>query len=198
MYAERRSREGDPAGRRLFAFVGYWLINKISDVKIPRNTGDYRLISRKVIEHLRQLKEGHGFLRGLVPFVGFKQTSILYDRSKRHAGRSKYSEVFGSIKHGLNGIVAFSCVPLALVSTLGFGAAGISLIMTLIYVIWKVIVNEPLLTGIAPIMLLVTFIGGVQMICLGVIGEYISRIYEEVRARPKYIIAEKHNFPGES
>lgn len=197
VYAERRTRHGDPAGRRAFAYAGYWLLNRISEVKIPRNIGDFRLIDRRVIEGLRQLKETHGFLRGLVPYVGYRQTSIPYDREERKTGRTKYSAVFGSMKHGWNGIVAFSSVPLSMMTALGFAAAGLSLAMTMLYVLMKVVRHEPLLTGLGPILLLVTFLGGVQLISLGVMGEYVSRIYEEVRQRPKYMIAEKINFGGD-
>jgi len=195
VYAERLSRAGDPWPRRLVAFCGYWVINRISEIKIPRNIGDFRLIDRRVIEGLRQLKETHGFLRGLVPYVGYKQTSVPYDREERKSGDSKYSAVYGSIKHGLNGIIAFSSMPLELSTMIGFAAAGISLLLTLIYVAQKIITNQPLGMGLAPILLVVTFLGGVQLLCMGVMGEYVARIYEEVRQRPKYIISEKVNFP---
>ena len=198
VYAERRRREGDPLPRRIAAFCGYWVINRISDVGIPRNVGDFRLIDRRVIEGLRQLRETHGFLRGLVPYVGYKQTSVLYDREERKSGESKYSAAYGSIKHGLNGIVAFSIVPLQLSAMLGFAAASLSLLLTLFYVAEKIVIHQKLNTGIAPVMLLVTFLGGVQLLCVGVLGEYIGRIYDEVRQRPKYLIAEKVNFPKEN
>jgi polyisoprenyl-phosphate glycosyltransferase len=195
VYAERRSRKGDPLPRRVVAYLGYWLINRISEIKIPRNIGDFRLVDRKVIEGLRGLKETHGFLRGLVPYVGYRQTSLLYDRAERQSGRSKYSAMVGSLRHGLNGIVAFSSKPLTLVTAMGFITAGISALLTFTYIGAKIVLGRDLTTGLSPLILLVTFLGGVQLISLGIIGEYIGRIYEEVRQRPKYMIARKINFP---
>jgi len=197
VYAQRRSRKGETLPKRLVSWLGYRLIERISEVHIPRNTGDFRLMDRKVVERLRQLKETHGFLRGLVAYVGYRQTAVLYDRDKRQGGRSKYSQLTGSLKIGLNGVVAFSTKPLALATTLGFLTAGGSAVLALLYVGQKLLSRQPVATGISPIILLVTFIGGVQLICLGIMGEYIGRIYEEVRQRPKYMIARKINFPGE-
>lgn len=196
VYAQRRSRKGETLPKRVVSWLGYWLIERISEVKIPRNTGDYRLMDRKVVERLRELKETHGFLRGLVAYVGFKQTAVQYDRDARKGGRSKYSQITGSLRIGLNGVVAFSTKPLALATTLGFATAGISGVMALLYVGQKLITRQPVGTGISPIILLVTFMGGVQLLCLGIMGEYIGRIYEEARQRPKYMIAEKVNFPS--
>jgi len=195
VYAQRRSRKGETLPKRLVSWLGYRLIERISEVHIPRNTGDFRLMDRKVVERLRQLKETHGFLRGLVAYVGYRQTAVLYDRDKRQGGRSKYSQITGSLKIGLNGVVAFSTKPLALATTLGFLTAGGSAVLSLVYVGQKLVSGERVVTGISPIILLVSFIGGVQLICLGIMGEYIGRIYEEVRQRPKYMVARKVNFP---
>lgn len=198
VYAQRRSRKGETLPKRVVSWIGYWVIEKISEVKIPRNTGDFRLMDRKVVDRLRELRETHGFLRGLVAYVGYRQTSILYDRDERQGGRSKYSQITGSLRIGLNGVVAFSTKPLVLATTLGFVTAGISGLAALIYVAQKLVARQPVATGISPIILLVTFMGGVQLICLGIMGEYIGRIYEEARQRPKYMIAEKVNFGPES
>ncbi|HIE10384.1 MAG TPA: glycosyltransferase [Kiritimatiellae bacterium] len=196
VYAQRRSRKGETLPKRMVSWLGYRLIERISEVDIPRNTGDFRLMDRKVVDHLRELKETHGFLRGLVAYVGYRQTAVLYDRDARHGGRSKYSQLTGSLKIGLNGVVAFSTKPLALATALGFLTAGGSAVLSLVYVGQKLISGEPVGTGISPIILLVSFVGGVQLICLGIVGEYIGRIYEEVRQRPKYLVARKVNFPG--
>lgn len=198
VYAQRRSRKGETLPKRLVSWVGYWVIERISEVRIPRNTGDFRLMDRKVVERLKELRETHGFLRGLVAYVGYRQTSVLYDRDERKGGRSKYSQITGSLRIGLNGVVAFSTKPLVLATTLGFVTAGASALVSLVYVGRKLISGEAVGTGISPIILLVTFMGGVQLICLGIMGEYIGRIYEEARQRPKYMIAEKVNFPGTS
>lgn len=194
VYAQRRSRQGETLPKRFVSWVGYWVINRISEVPIPRNTGDFRLMSRCVIDGLKELRETHGFLRGLVAYVGYRQTAILYDREQRTAGRSKYSQITGSMRIGLNGVVAFSSKPLTLATLLGFAAAASSLLLSLFYIGQKIVRNEGMATGMAPIILLVTFLGGVQLICLGIMGEYIGRIYEEVRQRPKYMIARKVNF----
>ncbi len=198
VYAQRRSRKGETLPKRFVSWVGYWVIQRISEVPIPRNTGDFRLIDRKVIEGLRELQETHGFLRGLVAYVGYKQAAVLYDRDERKAGRSKYSQITGSLRIGLNGVVAFSSKPLSLATTLGFVTAGVGGLLSLAYVGEKLILGEQMTKGASPIILLITFLGGVQLICLGIMGEYVGRIYEEVRRRPKYMVAQRVNFPEAS
>jgi len=195
VYAQRRSRKGETLPKRIVSWVGYLIINNISDVQIPRNTGDFRLMDRKVVEGLRGLRETHGFLRGLVAYVGYRQTNILYDREERAGGQSKYSQITGSLRIGFNGIVAFSSRPLTLATILGFFTATGSMLLSVIYVGSKLAGGAHVETGVSPVLLMVTFIGGVQLICLGIMGEYIGRIYEEVRGRPKYMVARKVNFP---
>ena len=195
--AQRKSRKGETIPKRVVSYVGYWLIDRIADVPIPRNTGDFRLLDRRVVEALVALKETHGFLRGLVAFVGYKQAFIPYDRDERRGGRSKYSQVTGSLRIGLNGIVAFSSKPLTLATRFGFLCAGLSLVTGLAYVARLLFLGRSMETGLAPIILLVTFIGGVQLICFGIMGEYIGRIYEEVRQRPKFLVARRINLSEE-
>lgn len=191
VYAQRRSRKGETLPKRLISWVGYWVINRISEAPIPRNTGDFRLMDRKVVEELKALRETHGFLRGLVAYVGYNQTAVLYDRDERHGGRSKYSQITGSLRIGLNGVVAFSSKPLSLATMLGFASALLSLIVGVFYVGQKFFMHNGMATGIAPIILLVTLLGGLQLIAFGIMGEYVGRIYEEVRLRPKYLLARK-------
>lgn len=195
VYAQRRSRQGETLPKRVVSWVGYWLINRISDVPIPRNTGDFRLLDRKVIEALKGLRETHGFLRGLVAYVGYRQAAVLYDRDVRRAGRSKYSQITGSLRIGLNGIVAFSSKPLELATLLGFAMAGVSFMVTLFYLVQKFVLRLDITPGLASTIVMITFFGGVQLICIGIMGEYIGRIYDEVRARPKYMVARRLNFP---
>lgn len=195
VYAQRTSRKGETVLKRLVSYMGYWVINRISEVPIPRNTGDFRLLDRKVMDALCGLRETHGFLRGLVAFVGYRQAAVPYERDARAAGASKYSQVTGSLRIGLNGVVAFSSKPLSLATAMGFGAAGFSLLATFLYVGIKLGTGQGMITGMAPVILIVTFMGGVQLISLGIMGEYIGRIYEEVRGRPKYMIERKVNFP---
>lgn len=198
VYAQRRTRKGETLIKRFVAYAGYKLINYIAEVPIPPNTGDFRLVSRRVIESLRGLKEIHGFLRGLVAYTGYKQTAVLYDRDPRLAGKSKYNRFTGSIKIGMNGVIAFSTKPLALASFLGFAGAAFSIFLGLLYVLEKLFFNSGITPGIPTTVVVVSFFASVQLITLGIMGEYIGRIYDEVRVRPQYMIAEKINFPEES
>jgi len=185
--ARRRSRKGETVTKKLVSRIGYRFISKISDVDIPADVGDFRIMTRKVIREIARLQEMHGFLRGLVSFVGFRQTIIDYDREKRHSGRGKYNRTMGSIKIGLNGVIGFSSKPLQLVSILGLVFSVFSFLIGAWYVVQKFL-GVPLVGGLPTIVLVVTFFAGLQLLSLGVIGEYIGRIYEEVRNRPLYII----------
>ncbi|HLH12710.1 MAG TPA: glycosyltransferase family 2 protein [Methylovirgula sp.] len=186
--ARRRTRAGETAIKRTIAGAGYSLINSIAEVGIPRDTGDFRLISRRVVEELRLLKEGHGFLRGLVSFVGFKQGEVLYDRDIRHQGRSNYNRYIGSLKIGFNGIFGFSVVPLQIMMWTGFSIALLSVLGVAIVFALKLIYGHRYPVGVPTITILVLFMGGVQLAAAGILGEYIGRIYEEVRERPQYIV----------
>lgn len=193
VYAKRRSRKGETLIKRVVSHVGYSVINQLSDVKIPRNTGDFRIITRRVIEELRGLNESHGFLRGLVAYVGFKQTYIEYDRDQRFVGTGKYNPLFGSLKIGLNGLIGFSSRPLQLMSIAGFFLAGFSFLLGAWYVLQHLL-NIPLPSGLPTTILVVTFFSGMQLLAIGLIGEYIGRIYDEVKRRPMYILDKKINF----
>jgi dolichol-phosphate mannosyltransferase len=190
---QRQSRSGEPWIKKLVSYVGYQVINRISDVNIPPNTGDFRLLSRKVVNHLVALKENHGFLRGMVALVGFRQCLIPFDRPPRHAGKTNYNQFLGSLKIGFNGIFCFSTYALTLASSIGFVIAGISLLIGLAYAILK-IYGFPFPLGNPTIVVMILFIGGIQLIGIGILGEYIARIYDEVRARPKYIIDQAYGF----
>lgn len=189
VFAQRRSRKGETLIKRMIAHVGYKVINALSDVSIPRNTGDFRIMSRRVIEELRRLHETHGFLRGLVAYVGFKQTAIQYDRDERLMGQGNYNRLTGSLKIGLNGLISFSSRPLQLMSIAGFFLAGLSFALGLCYLIQKVF-STSLTPGLSITIITVTFFSGVQLLSLGLIGEYIGRIYDEVKRRPMYIVDE--------
>jgi polyisoprenyl-phosphate glycosyltransferase len=187
VYAQRRSRAGETLPKRVVSWVGYWTINRIAEVSIPPNTGDFRLMSRRVVDEVVQLKESHGFLRGLVALVGFKQTSVLFDRPARFAGETHYNRFLGSLRIGLNGIVCFSSYLLTLSSMFGFVIAGVSFLLGVVYAIMK-IGGFPFPIGNPTIVILILFMGGVQLISVGVLGEYIARIYDEVKQRPKFIV----------
>jgi len=193
VYARRRSRKGETWVKRLVSYLGYFVINRLSDVAIPRDTGDFRIMTRRVIEELRSLNESHGFLRGLVAYVGFKQTFIEYDRDERFADTGKYNRLIGSLKIGLNGLVGFSSRPLQLMSLFGLGFAGISFFLGVWYLVRK-LMGASLPLGFPTTLLAITFFSGVQLLGLGLIGEYIGRIYDEVKHRPQSIVDRKINF----
>lgn len=187
VFAQRRSRRGETLAKRFVSWVGYRLINRIAEVRIPPNTGDFRLMSRRVVDEVLRLKECHGFLRGLVALVGFRQTSVLFDRPERFAGQGNYNRFIGSLRIGLNGVICFSSYLLTLSSTLGFITAGMSFLIGSIYAVMKIF-GFPFPLGNPTVVILILFMGGIQLISVGVLGEYIARIYDEVKQRPKFIV----------
>ena len=187
VYARRRSRRGEVLMKRIITYIGYKVINKLSDVAIPRNTGDFRIMTRRVVEEIRRLNESHGFLRGLVAFVGFKQAFIEYDRDERLSGKGNYNRFTGSIKIGLNGLISYSSKPLQMMSLMGAILAGVSFLLGGWYVVQK-LCGVDISPGLSTTVLVVTFFSGVQLLCLGLMGEYIGRIYDEVKRRPMFII----------
>ena len=191
--ARRKSRKGETLFKKIVTKIGYHVIEKITDIKIPKNTGDFRMVSKRVIENLKQFKEPNAFLRGLVAYVGFKQTFIDYDRDERFDGKSKYNKYFGSIKIAFNGIFGFSSRPLFLMSIIGFAFALLSFLLGGYYIFAKII--DPSITpGLSSTILFITFFSGLNLIGLGLIGEYVGRIYDEVKNRPNYIVDKKYNF----
>jgi glycosyltransferase involved in cell wall biosynthesis len=193
VYAQRRTRAGETLPKRIVASIGYRLIKRIADVEIPPNTGDFRLMSRRVVDNVVALQESHGFLRGLVGLVGFRQTSVPYDRDSRAAGASKYNRLWGSLVIGVNGIVGFSRYPLQLISLFGIALSGIAFLLAVVYLALKLGGTDfPL--GNPTIVIVMSFFSGVQLLSLGVIGEYIGRIYDESRHRPKYIVESSYGW----
>ena len=192
---QRRARTGEPWLKKLVSATGYKVINKIADVTIPPNTGDFRLMSRRVANEVLRLKESHGFLRGMVAVVGFKQHLLPFDRPARFAGQTNYNRFLGSLRIGFNGIFCFSTYALQLSTIMGFTIAGFSLLLTTIYLFYK-FMGWTILWGNPTLVILVSFLGGVQLISVGILGEYIGRIYEEVRARPRFIVDSAVGFEG--
>lgn len=184
----RSSRKGETWLKKLVAETGYSLINRISDVEIPRNTGDFRVITRRVIEELREINESHGFLRGLVALVGYRQTFVEYERDARLSGTGNYNRYLGSLKIGLNGVFGFSTYPLSLMMWTGFGVALLSAILIALTLVTKLIMGQDYPLGVPTIIILVLFMGGVQLMALGVLGEYVGRVYDEVRRRPHFVV----------
>jgi dolichol-phosphate mannosyltransferase len=186
--ARRSSREGETALKKAISALGYAIINRIAQVQIPRDTGDFRIINRRVIEELRRMPEGHGFLRGMVALVGFRQCEVEYQRHARHSGAGNYNRDFGSLKIGFNGLFGFSTFPLQIMMWAGFGIALLSVVGIFVIAYLKLVLLQPFPWGIPTVTVLVLFMGGVQLCGIGVLGEYVGRIYDEVRRRPMYII----------
>jgi len=193
VYATRRTREGETIIKKIFAKLGYKVINTLSDVQIPKNTGDFRIMSRRVVDEICGLNEKHGFLRGLVAYVGFNQTGIYYDRDSRHSGKGNYNRYLGSMQIGLNGLVGFSAKPLNIMALFGAGIAGFSFILGGWYTLQKIL-GVSLTPGLSTTVILISFFAGIQLLSLGLVGEYISRIYDEVKNRPMYIVEKRVGF----
>jgi polyisoprenyl-phosphate glycosyltransferase len=193
VYAQRRSREGETLAKRIVSAVGYRVIARIAEVEIPPNTGDFRLMSRRVVDQVVSLRESHGFLRGLVALVGFRQTAVQYDRDPRAGGAGKYNRFLGSLVIGMNGIVGFSLYPLRFISLLGIAFSLIAFLFAVAYIALK-LSGFPFPVGNPTIVIAVAFFSGIQLFSLGVMGEYVGRIYNEVRQRPKYIVESRYGF----
>lgn len=188
VYAVRAEREGESWFKKTTASIFYRIILKITDVKIPLDTGDFRLMDRKVVAVMDKMREKHRFLRGMSAWVGFKQIGVPYKRHARFAGTTKYP-LRKMLQLALNAVTSFSYFPLQLATYLGFIAAGLSVIAIPVVAILRLVTGTALL-GQATTLIIVLFLGGVQLIFLGVIGEYIGRIYDEAKNRPLYIVAD--------
>ena len=188
VYAVRRKREGESWFKLFTASLFYRLIYRITDVKIPLDTGDFRLLDRKVVDVMGQMRERHRFLRGMAAWVGYRQVGVEYDRKERFAGKTKYP--FGKmLKLALNAITSFSYFPLQMATYIGFLSAGISILAIPVVVSLR-LSNQAALLGQATTLIAVLFLGGVQLITLGILGEYVGRIYDESKGRPLYIVSE--------
>ncbi len=188
VYAVRAEREGESWFKLLTASLFYRIIYRITDVKIPLDTGDFRLMDRKVVDVLKQMRERHRFPRGMSAWVGFRQIGINYKRAARLAGETKYpfQKMF---RLALNAITSFSYFPLQVATFFGFASAGVA-ILAIPPVIYMRITGSQAFLGQATTLIAVLFLGGVQLISLGVLGEYIGRLYDEAKGRPLYIVQE--------
>lgn len=185
IYARRATRKGETPFKIVTAAVFYRLIERITSVKIPRDTGDFRLMDRQVVNALIRMREQHRFMRGLSAWVGYRQEEVLYERHERYAGTTKYP-FMKMLRFSTDAITSFSYIPLQIATTLGFILACLSLISIIVAIILRIFVGA--IVGQATTLILVLFMGGIQLIFLGVIGEYLGRIYDEVRARPLYLV----------
>ncbi|MDH7476016.1 MAG: glycosyltransferase family 2 protein [Microgenomates group bacterium] len=192
VYAKREKRDVDPFFKKMTAQFFYKLINFLSDVQIPTDVADFRLLDRKAVEFLNTLTEQSRFLRGLVAWPGFPADYVYFKREKRLAGETHYpfSKMFN---FALEGIVSFSTKPLRLASYLGFISAVIGFLGIIYAIVGKIFLPSYWVTGWTAIFVGIMFMGGVQLITIGIIGEYISKIYKEVQKRPWYLIKEKYN-----
>ena len=188
VYAVRSEREGESFFKKITASLFYRLIFRITDVKIPLDTGDFRLMDRKVVNVMNSMREHHRFLRGMSAWVGFKQVGVTYKRAARLSGETKYP-LKKMMKLALTAITGFSYVPLQIATYMGFISASISLIAIPVVVLLRILGSQQFI-GQATTLIAVLFLGGVQLISLGILGEYIGRIYDEVKGRPLYIISE--------
>lgn len=189
VYAVRGEREGESWFKLATASVFYRIIYRITDVKIPLDTGDFRLLDRKVVDVLKRMRERHRFLRGMSVWVGFKQTGVEYRRAARFAGQTKYpfKKMF---KFAWDAVTSFSFLPLQVATYLGFISAGISILAIPVVAFMRITGTQEAFAGQATTLIAVLFLGGVQLISLGVLGEYIGRLYDEARGRPLYIVRE--------
>lgn len=188
VYGVRESREGETWFKLLTAKLFYRIIHRITSVNIPLDTGDFRLMDRRVVNSLRSMRERNRFLRGMVPWVGYRQTGVHFKRAPRFAGEAKYSSFRRMFKFAMNAITSFSYLPLQMATYLGFTIAAIAGLAILAVVILRLFGPHPALTGQATTLVAVLFLGGVQLISLGIIGEYLGRIYDEVKGRPLYLV----------
>ncbi|MCC6190396.1 MAG: glycosyltransferase family 2 protein [Anaerolineales bacterium] len=189
VFAQRAQRHGETFFKLFTAKLFYWLIRRLASIDIPEDTGDFRLIDRKAVLAMRRLGEHHRFMRGLSVWVGFRQTGIRYVRRERFAGATQYP-LRRMLKFAGDAITGFSYVPLQLATTLGFWVSGLALLAIPVVAALRAVFREDFFFGQATTLIAVLFLGGVQLVFLGILGEYLGRIYDEVKRRPLYITVE--------
>jgi polyisoprenyl-phosphate glycosyltransferase len=188
VYAQRTNRVQEGWFKRLCAYGFYRTLRKLANVDIPTDTGDFCLMDRQIVDLLNRMPERNRYLRGLRAWVGFNQIAIEFDRDSRFAGEVKYTFA-KSFSLAIDGLVSFSTIPLRLSTYLGLFSAVLAICMALLVLYWRVVTPNSTLTGFATIAIAIFFLGAVQLISIGILGEYIGRIYEEVKNRPLYILS---------
>jgi dolichol-phosphate mannosyltransferase len=186
VYAKRRKRAGESWFKLLTAMVFYRIMKKLTKFEIPLDTGDFRIMSRRVVQVLSSMKESHRYIRGMISWIGFPQTGIEYERAQREKGNTKFS-VFKMLRFAFDGITSFSAVPLRVASISGFLSSLFALLYG-IHAIYLKLFTSDTIQGWTSLAILILFLGGVQLFALGIMGEYIGRIHEESKNRPLYII----------
>ena len=193
IYGKRKSRKGESTFKLLTAKMFYKTLNALSDVEIPKDTGDFRLVDREVVDVINQLPEHNKFLRGLFSWVGFKQIAYEYERKERFAGKTKYP-LKKMLKLASDGIISFSTKPLKILGGLGLISIFISFAIMIYAIISYIFKLNELSAGWTSLMITITFFAGVQLLSIWIISEYVARIYDESKQRPQYIIEKKINF----
>ncbi|MFZ7127485.1 MAG: glycosyltransferase family 2 protein [Desulfobacterales bacterium] len=189
VYARRRRRKGEGLFKKITAFAFYRVMRAMTATDIPVDAGDFRLIDRAVVDVLKNMRERSRFIRGMVSWAGFRQVGIEFERDPRHSGETKYP-LPKMIRFALNGIFSFSDKPLKIASYIGLISSLVGMLMILWGLYSKLFHPETTITGWASVFVAVLFIGGIQLFTIGIIGEYISRIYDESKARPLYVVGE--------
>jgi dolichol-phosphate mannosyltransferase len=193
VYAQRTHRRQESWFKRLPAYMYYRILRHLADVDIPIDTGDFCLMDRCVVDVLNAMPERNRYIRGLRAWIGFKQTAVKFERDPRFAGEVKYT-FRKSLSLAMNGLVSFSKVPLRLSIYMGLFAAFVSVLMAFLILYWRIFYPSSALTGLTIVMMAVFFLGAVQLVSIGILGQYIGRIYEEVKGRPLYTLAEVAGF----
>ena len=196
VYAQRRSRPGDGPLKRATAHLFYRILSRLARVEVPLDTGDFRLLARPVVEALRRMPEQHKFLRGQVAWLGFRQAAVPFDRGNRSGGRSAYG--LGRLfRLALDGLTSLTNWPLRLATYLGFLASGVAFVLIL-YALWSYFIAQSTVPGWTSLMIAVLFLGGAQLISMGIIGEYLARLHDNVRQRPLYVVEDANVAPTPS
>ncbi|MFN8417525.1 MAG: glycosyltransferase family 2 protein [Cytophagaceae bacterium] len=190
VYAKRKSRKGESFLKKFTARTFYRTLASLTSVEIPVDTGDFRIMDKKIVEVLKQMPEQHKFLRGQISWIGFRQTYIEYDRDERHGGQTGYTYK-KMIRFALDGITSFSNIPLKFATISGFVVSGVAFLIML-YALYSRFILKDYVPGWTSLILSIMFIGGVQLICVGIIGEYISRLGDNVRKRPLYVVRDSN------
>ncbi len=193
VYGVREKRKGESKFKLLTAGLFYRLLKRLTSVEIPVDTGDFRLIDRRVLLEFRKMREQARFVRGMISWVGFRQTEVRYIRDKRFAGKTKYP-FKKMLKFAIDGILSFSQIPLKISSMFGLLTSAVSFVFMIYGLVMKYFFPKYVIPGWASLFVAVLFLGGVQLICIGLLGEYVGRIYEEAKGRPLYIVEREINF----
>lgn len=193
VYGVRKKREGESFFKLFTAKLFYRLLRRLTSINIPVDTGDFRLMDRRVVEQLMKMRERDRFVRGMVSWVGFRQTQVEYVREKRYAGETKYP-IKKMLKFATDGILSFSHVPLKMSSAFGMLSAALGFIFMVYGFLKRLFLPEEVIPGWTSLFVAILFIGGIQLVCIGILGEYLGRIHEEIKGRPIYICDEEVNF----